>query len=137
MNRDLFLAILSLDSYNRGYGVNIQGLAVPEFNPDGSKRATVRLGMADLSYDSVALLGPNAEAAGFYAIAYELPPGSIEDLSGTVISYRGTTFDSDDLPYATASSPLRWMTERSRSAGPPGFFAPRSQSETRFFDTLR
>jgi hypothetical protein len=89
MNRDLFLAILSLDSYNRGYGVIIQGLAVPEFNPDGSKRATARLGMADLSYDSVALLCPNAEAAGFYAIAYELPPGYIDDLSGTVISYRG------------------------------------------------
>lgn len=63
--------------------------------------------MADLSYDSVALLGPNAEAAGFYAIAYELPPGYIEDLSHTVISHRGTKFDSDGLPYATASSPLR------------------------------
>lgn len=58
--------------------------------------------MADLSYDSVALLGPNAEAAGFYAIAYELPPGYIESLSGTVISYRGTNFDPDGLPYATA-----------------------------------
>lgn len=39
--------------------------------------------------------------------------------------------------YATASSPLLWMIDSSRSAGPPGFFAPRSQSETRFFDTLR
>jgi hypothetical protein len=25
-SKDLFLAILSLDSYNRGYGVNINGL---------------------------------------------------------------------------------------------------------------
>ena len=72
-----------------------EGLAVPEFNADGSKRATVRLGMADLSYDSVALLGPNAEAAGFYAIAYDV--SGVKDEhgrplfgdSGTVISYRG------------------------------------------------
>jgi hypothetical protein len=26
MNRDLFLAILSMDSYNRGYGQHITGL---------------------------------------------------------------------------------------------------------------
>ena len=26
MNRGLFLAILSMDSYNRGYGVGIKGL---------------------------------------------------------------------------------------------------------------
>lgn len=124
-SKDLFLAILSLDSYNRGYGVNINGLDARGLIGN----ATIREA-EDGEQDGW-------EAAGFYAIAYELPPGSIEDLSGTVISYRGTTFDSDDLPYATASSPLRWMTERSRSAGPPGFFAPRSQSETRFFDTLR
>lgn len=62
------------------------------------------------------------------------------------ISYRMTTIlrlDSEsgqseiDPVQATASSPLRWIIESSRSAGPPGFFAPRSQSETRFFDTLR
>jgi hypothetical protein len=27
MKRDLFLAILSMDSYNRSYGVHIEGLA--------------------------------------------------------------------------------------------------------------
>lgn len=124
-SRDLFLAILSLDSYNRGYGVNINGLA--ELGQLGS--ATLKAATNEQK--------AGWESAGFYAIAYELPPGYIEDLSGTVISYRGTKFDSYGLPYATASSPLRWMTERSRSAGPPGFFAPRSQSETRFFETLR
>jgi hypothetical protein len=34
MNRDLFLAILSMDSYNRGYGVGIKdlgGLQTQEF----------------------------------------------------------------------------------------------------------
>ncbi len=27
MNRDLFLVILSMDSYNRGYGQNVKGLS--------------------------------------------------------------------------------------------------------------
>ncbi len=130
MKRDLFLAILALDSYNRGYGVSVGGLL-----PSGN------LGNAVIVNDSLALGGTpddrEDEAAGFYAIAYELPPGYIEDLSGTVISYRSMNFDPGELLYATASSPLRWMIERSRSAGPPGFFAPRSQSETRFLDTLR
>lgn len=130
MSRELFLATLSLDSYNRGYGVNIKGLS-----PAGS------IGEAIILNDSLVLGGApddrDDERSGFYAIAYELPAGYVEGLSGTVISYRGTNFNSDSLPYATASSPLRWMIERSRSAGPPGFFAPRSQSETRFFDTLR
>jgi hypothetical protein len=124
-SKDLFLAILSLDSYNRGYGVNINGLDAGGLIGN----ATIREAEDGEQY--------GREAAGFYAIAYELPAGYVEGLSGTVISYRGTNFDSDGLPYATASSPLRWMIERSRSAGPPGFFAPRSQSETRFFDTLR
>lgn len=31
MNRGLFLAILSMDSYNRGYGVGIKGLGGLEF----------------------------------------------------------------------------------------------------------
>lgn len=34
-------------------------------------------------------LRSDAERFGFYAIAYGLPPGYIDDLSGTVISYRG------------------------------------------------
>lgn len=38
---------------------------------------------------------------------------------------------------ATASSPLRWIIESNLSAGPPGRFFPRSQSDTRFFETLR
>jgi hypothetical protein len=130
VERDLFLAILALDSYNRGYGFNVRGLL-----PSG------KLGNAAIVSGSLVLGGTpddrEDEPAGFYATAYKLPLGYTEDLSHTVISHRGEKFDSDGLPYATASSPLRWMTERSRSAGPPGFFAPRSQSETRFFDTLR
>jgi hypothetical protein len=38
---------------------------------------------------------------------------------------------------ATAWSPLRLMIDSKRSAGPPGRFTPRSQSDTRLRDTLR
>ena len=38
---------------------------------------------------------------------------------------------------AIAVSPFFWITVSKRSAGPPGFLTPRSQSEIKFFDTLR
>ena len=60
MNRDLFLAILSMDSYNRGYGVSVNGLL--ESGSIGN--ATIRP------------FGPTDQngwvSAGFYAIAYDV-----------------------------------------------------------------
>jgi RTX calcium-binding nonapeptide repeat (4 copies) len=84
MNRDLFLAILSMDSYNRGYGVNISGLNESGKIGNASIRA-FKIGEKE-----------GWESAGFYAIAYELPVGYIDGLTGTVISYRGTNFDTGD-----------------------------------------
>ncbi|WP_084646956.1 calcium-binding protein [Mesorhizobium sp. WSM2561] len=79
MSKDLFLAILSMDAYNRGYAT---GLAV-----EGNQ-----LGVATISTDSEEVFrDPSApeetptaaQAADFYAIAY--------DWNGErVISYRGT-----------------------------------------------
>jgi hypothetical protein len=66
VSNDLFLAILSLDAYNRGYnsGVNMNGTAI---------------GNAQLSTGS----GITGQDVGFYAQAY--------NWDGTkVISYRGT-----------------------------------------------
>jgi hypothetical protein len=37
----------------------------------------------------------------------------------------------------TASSPLYLTMDNRRKAGPPGFFTPRSQSETRFLETFK
>lgn len=67
-----------------------------------------------------------------------------DELSGVPVNSK-PRFEADEVTgwhgiascYATASSPLRWMIESSLSAGPPGRFFPRSQSDTRFFDTLR
>ena len=62
MDRDLFLAILSMDSYNRGYGPGVKmptgaiqiGRAL--ILPDSEQRPTITGG----------------QAAGFYALAYDL-----------------------------------------------------------------
>lgn len=81
MNRDLFLAILAMDAYNRGYGQGINGL-----NPFG------QLGTASIKNDLFILGGTVTDRidvrSGFYAIAYDV--SGVEGLSGTVISYRGT-----------------------------------------------
>jgi hypothetical protein len=76
MNRDVFISLLALDSYNRGYGqkVNTDG------NSIGSAQIINRLtvGVDAEKYSSW-------QSAGFYAIAYEWN-------GETIISYRGTNF---------------------------------------------
>ena len=73
-DKDLFLAILSMDAYNRGYepGITLSGNTI---------------GNATLTVDSAILTVNGAridEPAGFYAAAYDT------NSWGTVISYRGT-----------------------------------------------
>ena len=48
-----------------------------------------------------------------------------------------TDFCGVRLVQAMACSPFFWITVSRRSAGPPGFLTPRSQSEIRFFETFR
>ncbi len=50
MNRDLFLAILSMDSYNRGYVQGIKGLDSPGPNPDDDLK--IRIGKAKIIRDA-------------------------------------------------------------------------------------
>ncbi|MFK0691159.1 calcium-binding protein [Mesorhizobium sp. IMUNJ 23033] len=70
---DLFLAILALDAYNRGYnpGMTFAGSSAAPGTAIGDATIAVAL--------------PNA-STGFYAVAYQWD-------GETVISYRGTTFD--------------------------------------------
>lgn len=59
MSRDLFLAILSMDSYNRGYGAGVKNLPV-----------SGKIGKANIGEGAETLLTKGtAEAAGFYALA--------------------------------------------------------------------
>jgi hypothetical protein len=75
MSKELFLAILSMDSYNRGYGA---GLGSEE---DGLGSAIrTKIGTATV-YDTKG--DTAAKSAGFYAISYTWG-------NETVISYRGT-----------------------------------------------
>ena len=68
ISSDLFMAILAMDSYNRGYN---PGLVITG-NTIGN--ATIGLAKGD----------QEAQAASFFAQAYQLADGN------TVISYRGT-----------------------------------------------
>lgn len=80
MNPDVFLSLLALDSYNRGYGQNVGGLG----NTGMIGNATI-LAQSDINEGSAEV------EAGFYAIAY--------DWNGqTIISYRGTDEPSPFLP---------------------------------------
>ena len=80
MNRDLFLAILSMDSYNRGYGAGINiplgatHIGRAEILPDSEQRPEITGG----------------EAASFYAIAYDMTGASGFADGERVIAYRGT-----------------------------------------------
>ena len=80
MDRNLFLSILALDSYNRGYGERLR------ITPSGGTDVGKHLGLAQINQQSDVETGQPGVQAGFYAIAY--------DWNGEkIISYRGT----DDL----------------------------------------
>lgn len=80
MNREVFLSLLALDAYNRGYGQTLllnEGDSFAGTNEVDRRIGTVRISAQDITDE--------AQAAGLYAIAY--------DWNGeTVISYRGTNF---------------------------------------------
>jgi hypothetical protein len=96
ISKELFLAILSMDAYNRGYGSKISdglGEADADGNDtDGLGRVGSHVGSATVILDANQ---PSDQTASFYAIAYELtaPVGDGADIlpkDTTVISYRGT-----------------------------------------------
>ena len=102
ISKELFLALLSMDAYNRGYGSGIaDGVNLdPDGNDlDGLGGPGSRIGSALVTRDDISEV---AQAAGFYAIAYTLTEAVGEGpdalASGTtVISYRGTDTSIDYL----------------------------------------
>ena len=91
ISKDLLLAILSMDAYNRGYGSGVSGLS----DANGAL-----LGDVSISGTSASLVDANGnrldEAAGFYAVAYTTTAdigdptnGGIIPAGTTIISYRG------------------------------------------------
>ena len=87
---DLIYAILSMDSYNRGYGSGIRSL---ETDGESAKIGSYSI---DAHTDNRTNSAVNPSfAAGFYAIAYR-------NGTDTVISYRGTDVKIPFLDSATA-----------------------------------
>ena len=78
ISKDLFLALLSMDAYNRGYGQGIEGLP----NAIGSL-----VGDASIIQDDISA---EAKAAGFYAVAYKTTKDIGTKETGGVIP-EGTT----------------------------------------------
>lgn len=78
MNRDVFLWLLALDSYNRGYGQNVR--LYDDQSPIGQNELGLRIGNAVISSQNIS---EAARAAGFYAIAYNWNGETIISLSGT------------------------------------------------------
>lgn len=75
MNKDLLTALLSLDAYNRGYNVGIEGVA-------GAAVGSATF----LAQSQVGTTDPEFQAS-FYAVAYRIDSG---ENAGTYIVYRGT-----------------------------------------------
>ncbi len=96
ISKDLFLAILGLDSYNRGYNSGI------ELNDgEGAGEIGASIGAATVINESDVLPGSAAFEAGFYAVAYDTP-------YGTVISYRGTDNLFNWTPWSDAPGSDIW-----------------------------
>ncbi len=80
-SEELFMAKLSMDSYNRGYGAGLEdGVLDADINSDGLGEAGSKIGNAIVKD---ADLPEGSQDAGFYAVAYEWN-------GQTAISYRGT-----------------------------------------------
>ncbi len=84
ISKDLFLAILSMDSYNREYGAGI------ELGDSSQIGAATILDRESFGIDSTKYQA--WQDAGFYAIAYDVDASGVDgfDTNTTVISYRGT-----------------------------------------------
>ena len=88
ISSELFLAILSMDSYNRGYGA---GIGTTTDGLGSNSNGSVQIGTATLTYNlEDAGIEVEAQAAGFYAVAYTV--NGVDGIADgtTVISYRGT-----------------------------------------------
>jgi hypothetical protein len=83
ISKELFLAVLAMDSYNRGYDAGITD--EPKGDTNGLGEGGSSIGGANVLNTP---LPPDSASIGFYAVAYDTPYGK-------VISYRGTDGPND------------------------------------------
>ncbi len=122
ISKDLFLAILSMDAYNRGYAAGISDGGAGDTDGLGDAVGT-QIGNATIAAKSSSEANSDGVAAGFYAVAYDTQYGK-------VISYRGTD-NPDILGSADGASDVwkGWIT----GAGIPGW---QSSLALEFFKTV-
>ena len=89
ISKDLFLSILSMDAYNRGYNPGISNLS------DGPG---AQIGTATVFSASSSDPASPEFATSFYALAYTIGAGVEIALGTTVISFRAT----DEIQYEIA-----------------------------------
>lgn len=95
---ELFMSILAMDSYNRGYNFGIGGANGLSELSDG----TVGIGNATVSFNiEDAGLEDLAEPQSFYAIAYEYD-------GQTIISYRGNDVQPGLFPPRLGDATTGW-----------------------------
>lgn len=84
ISAEMMMAVLSLDSYNRGYDSRIE--------VSGDKIGTITI-TAHGDHGVTAEDYQGWKDAGFYAVAYDVEDNSVSGLSAgqQIISYRGTT----------------------------------------------
>ena len=116
ISKDLLLAILSMDSYNRGYDAGISdGLnLVDGVDRDGlgdDSDGSIKIGNATVSNNLTDFdLDADSQDAGFYAISYTISDGSKVDgleTGDTIISYRGTD-QNISIPFWSDSGSDLW-----------------------------
>lgn len=93
VSRDLFLALLAMDPYNRGYG---QGTTTSSDDGISNVNEISRLlGKARIIRQSDVAPQTDGVDAGFYAIAYDV--SNVEGFGDDeiVIAYRGSDYDPD------------------------------------------
>ena len=104
ISSELFMAILAMDAYNRGY---YPGITDSGDSNEGMAGNSIGTAIVGLSADVATY--PNAVAASFFAQAYTLANGQ------TVISYRGTDQplrDRDDRYASSAACRTVTVTRR-------------------------
>ena len=105
ISNELLMAILAMDSYNRGYNPGITDSGIAALGLQGSQLGNVTLGLAR-----------SIESSSFFAQAYTLANGQ------TVISYRGTDQplrDRDDRYASSAASEMATVKRRDNGAPHP------------------
>ena len=105
--QDLWLAIFSLDSYQRGYGQQV-------FTAARSKKYLGNARILDIEIPS------DSVDTGFYAIAYDVSGVSGIGASDTVIAYRGTDYDETDGNNFARDIWTGWLIGAGAIGGPAG-----------------